>query len=186
MDKTSDQGWTSLRGGTQVRKDHRLLAVGGELDELNSVLGAALAALVGRPADSRVRGILGQAQSALLDAGCALAAPARDRQAAAERLAETTRALEGSLPQVSQGLAPLRGFILPGGSPAGAWLHVARAVCRRCERGVAALPRGTAPEGLLAFLNRLSKWLFTAARCVNRRRRRPEAPWPLADGRKRR
>ncbi len=173
MAKDSDQGWTTLRGGRRVRKDHGLLEMGGELDELNSLLGAAAALMGGRNC-APVRAQIREIQAALLGAGCALGIAAD--------LTAAIRALERSERLLSQGLPPLRGFLIPGGAPAGAWLHVARAVCRRAERRASGLPRQAAP--LMAYLNRLSQWLFSAARWVNARQGRPELPF--ADGPKRR
>jgi len=172
--KTSDQGWTNLRGGARVRKDHQSLAVGGDIDELNSLMGAALALLEEGRASAKVRRPLEKAQLALLAAGCALAGAERAGREQTALLAAATLALESSQRRLSKDLPPLHGFVIPGGSPAGAWLHVARAVCRRAERGAVALSRhGAMPEGLLALLNRLSSWLFAAARRVNAGQGRP-------------
>lgn len=176
--KASDQGWTFLRNGRKVRKDCPCLMAGGDIDELVSVLGAALAALAQRRAMARVSSTLEDAQKALLAAGCAFSCPKPIRGKKPFSLSRDIRALERSLELLDYDLPRLTGFVVPGGSPAGAWLHVARSVCRRAERNVAALAgREPVPEGLLAFLNRLSQWLFAAARWVNARKQRPEPLW---------
>lgn len=155
-----------MRNGAVVRKDHTRLAVCGDLDELNCFLGAALAVLDARGA--RVRSALEAAQQALLVGASVVASPKPVSRTETARLAAAVRAVDESLKGLSAELAPLRGFVVPGGAPAGAWLHVARAVCRRAERGVVALAaRESVPGGLGAFLNRLSAGLFIAARWVN-------------------
>ena len=184
MGKISDPGSTRLRNGRRVAKNHPLICVGGELDELSSILGAALAALGRGPGFDRLGGRLREIQSVLLEAGCALSGPAPKKSEG--RLEMTTRALEISITELARDLPPLRCFILPGGSSAGAWLHLARAVCRRAERAAAGLPRTAAVLKLILFLNRLSGWLFCAARRVNAAQRRPEPLWPVVLGRKRR
>ena len=152
--RISDQGWTSLPGAVRVRKSHPRLAACGDLDELNCCLGAARAALgLTHPL---IRRTLERAQQDLLDLG-ALTGPGG--------LSEATRRLETDREALAAGLPRLRGFVLPGGSPAAAWLHVARAVCRRAERSLAALDeRERLPEGTLGYINRLSSLLFAAAR----------------------
>lgn len=130
------------------------------------MLGAALAALPRKASAAAVRRGLATAQRELLDAGCALGGPCIGRQAlswpaAADRLTGRWEKLQAGLPRLSE-------FVIPGGSPAAAWLHVARTVCRRVERGLAALPpREKLPPGLLAYMNRLSAYLFAAARRVD-------------------
>jgi cob(I)alamin adenosyltransferase len=175
--KTSDQGWTRMRGSALVRKNHALLEFGGELDELEALLGAAAAHLGRR--HIALRRVLEQAQSALLDAGCSLGDPVPARRECGLRLAQATKVLDRSLARLNKDLPPLRGFVLPGGSAAGSWLHVARAVCRRVERGAVSLPAAQAPAGAAAYLNRLSKWLFAAACWVNAGEGRPETAWTV-------
>ncbi|MDD5656036.1 MAG: cob(I)yrinic acid a,c-diamide adenosyltransferase [Elusimicrobia bacterium] len=160
-------GWTDMRGARRVMKDDPRLAFGGDLDELNCLLGAAAAEP--QAARAGLGAILLSAQENVLAVGCAgrRGFPAvRVRSAA-----ETRRRLEAGLPR-------LRGFVLPGGCRAAVWLHLARAVCRRAERGAVALAR----RGLLAaeaaeYLNALSGLLFSAARRANAAARRPEVLW---------
>ncbi|MFA6004127.1 MAG: cob(I)yrinic acid a,c-diamide adenosyltransferase [Elusimicrobiota bacterium] len=166
--KDSDSGWTTLRGGARVRKCHPRLGVCGDTDELNSLLGAVLSVLPRNASTLTVRRGLATVQRELLDAGCALGGPCIGRQAlswqaAADRLTARLDALRAGSPRLSE-------FVIPGGSSAAAWLHVARTVCRRVERGLAALPaRERIPAGMLAYMNRLSAYLFAAALRVDRR-----------------
>jgi cob(I)alamin adenosyltransferase len=107
------------------------------------------------------------AQHRLFDLGADLAGAGPQRRIGPEHAAELERAIDA----LDAGLAPLRAFILPGGTPAGAALHLARAICRRAERAVVRLGEEEAPEpGALVFLNRLSDLLFVAARFANRER----------------
>lgn len=148
-------GWTHLRGGRRVPKDHGQLRFWGELDELNCFLGAAAAQLK----VSRILGPLRRAQAALLagDGSCA---------------ARVAQELEQSRRSLSQDMPSLHDFVIPGGSAAGASLHVARAVCRRAERAAVAWQRrGRVPAEVLTLLNVLSGWLFVAARWVNENKR---------------
>jgi len=142
--KTGDSGTTSLADGRRVRKSHPMVRVSGCLDETAAALGVALAFLPkGRLAKS-----LRKAQSELMTLCTGASAdPAR---------------LEAEIDRMQVGLKPLSKFILPGGSRAGSFLHLARTACRRAERSVAALPAGRRKG--LAYLNRLSDFLFTAAR----------------------
>jgi cob(I)alamin adenosyltransferase len=142
--RTGDSGKTSLADGRRVRKSHPLVRASGDLDETAAALGAALAFLPkGRLAKS-----LRKAQSELMGLCSGVCAdPAW---------------LEEEIDRMQAGLKPLDAFLLPGGSPAGSFLHLARTVCRRAERSVAALPAGRRKG--LAYLNRFSDFLFTAAR----------------------
>lgn len=172
--RTGDGGQTGLVGGARVGKHHPQVAAYGEVDELNCALGAVLCALQ----DGPVRKTLGRVQGELFAVGALLASeggrfpPPYDKG-----LPEApTKALEADIDALTAGLPELKTFILPGGSQAGAALHLARAVCRRAERAVVGLPRP--PAGVVPYLNRLSDYLFTAARAVNAKDGRPETPWP--------
>jgi cob(I)alamin adenosyltransferase len=166
MRRGSAFGWSCLRGGKRVRKDDPRLTLGGDLDELNCIIGVALAQLAGR---TQVRRILEAEQKGVLAAGCvcACAGPAPKAEIAnLERLASKAKRSRRLL---EAGLKRPCGFVLPGGRPAAAWLHLARAVCRRAERDAVALARRRlAPKGAADYLNALSSCLFAAACRVNR------------------
>jgi cob(I)alamin adenosyltransferase len=155
--RTGDRGETSLFGGARVPKDDPRIEAYGTVDELNSFIGAARASWPSSPLDA----LLARIQYDLFDIGARLAAPGSDRfrGADAARIPE----LEQSIDAMESELPPLRNFILPGGCAAAAQLHVARTVCRRAERLVVAL--GEEPS--VIYLNRLSDWLFVAARYAN-------------------
>jgi cob(I)alamin adenosyltransferase len=174
--RTGDAGDTGLFDGTRVSKADPRVATYGEVDELNAWIGFARAADVG----GDVGGMLEQIQRDLFAVGARLADP---RHRIAARVAKTAvtaadvERLEGWIDRLETELPPLRRFILAGGSPAGASLHVARAVCRRAERAMVSLgPDAFEPE-LLVYVNRLSDLLFVMARAVNRRAGVAETEW---------
>jgi cob(I)alamin adenosyltransferase len=177
--KTGDAGETGLFGGTRVSKDDARVEAYGEVDELNAALGAARA----RGLDTEVDGILAAVQDQLFTVGAELATPpgARVRSAVPPVAPDWIAALEASIDRFQAELPPLRNFILPGGGRAGADLHLARAICRRAERRAVALHRRepVAPE-VLVFLNRLSDFLFVAARLANHRAGAAEVVWDPA------
>ena len=173
--RTGDEGETSLFDGTRVRKDHARVDAYGDVDELNAWLGLARASL----RDDDLDEALTRIQRDLFAVGAELADPA-DRIAARVTKADVTDAdverLEQLIDRLEDELEPLRRFILAGGAPAGAALHVARAVCRRAERRIVALsPRPAAM--LLRYINRLSDLLFVLARVVNKRAHVVETEW---------
>jgi cob(I)alamin adenosyltransferase len=179
--RTGDAGETGLFDGTRVAKSDSRVATYGEVDELNAWLGFVRASL----ADEQVRAMVEQIQRDLFAVGARLADPAhriaeRVAKAAAVDEADIQR-LEAWIDALEADLPPLRRFILAGGSPAGAALHVARTVCRRAERAMVALARehgDTAFEpSLLTYVNRLSDLLFVMARAVNHRAGEPEVEW---------
>ncbi len=168
--RTGDNGETGLIGGKRVPKAHPRVDAYGEVDELNCAIGAARAALGKEHAGLDEALARCQAECFVLGA---LLAGAKDPfpASAAARLESEIDAWDGEL-------EPLKNFILPGGGAAGAALHLARAVCRRAERRAAALSGAdAAPAGTIVYLNRLSDWLFTAARWANKKSGRPETPW---------
>ncbi len=184
--KTGDGGQTGLVDGSRVAKDDPRVAAYGDVDELNSVLGllrARPAETVGRtePADSALDELLDQIQRDLFAMGAQLADPRareRPRQAKAELNATQVQRLEQAIDAREAELPALRAFILPGGSPSGALLHLARTVCRRAERALVALEREQPLEPqLLVYLNRLSDLLFVLARHVNQQAGQPEHTW---------
>ncbi len=178
-----DRGMTSLLSGERVPKTHPRIEACGDVDELASVLGVVAAALsTDQPGlVEEIRAV----QADLLGIGALLsAAPGSPALASLRPPAEgRIRALEDSARRMETELPRLQNFIIPGGTPTAAWAHVARAVCRRAERRVAALSAERAPglEGgpdpALAYLNRLSSWLFELARWCNKLKGVSETPW---------
>jgi len=170
--RTGDHGQTSLFGGTRVPKNDARIEAYGTVDELNSFLGLARATEL--PAD--VDRDLHQVQIDLFEIGAHLASPGTSRFPGVEesRIAE----LEQSIDAMENELAPLTTFILPGGAQSAAQLHVARTVCRRAERCVVALHDDSpATQSAVAYLNRLSDYLFVAARFANLRAGQTDIPW---------
>lgn len=174
--KTGDNGTTGLRGGKRVPKDHPRVAAYGDVDELNAAVGAVLASLPSSKIYAPLREDLRRVQNELFVTGAVLSDP---KAGAASRDFPANRALwlESRMDRMTRDLPPLRRFILPGGGPAGAGLHVCRTVCRRAERSVLAAGRTKVPPGVVVYLNRLSDYLFTAARWINRKTRKPETLW---------
>jgi cob(I)alamin adenosyltransferase len=173
--KTGDGGETSLFDGTRVKKSDARVDAYGEVDELNAWLGLARSSTL----DPDIDAALVQIQQDLFALGAQLADPA-DRIAA--RVSKATlgdahvERLEALIDRLESELQPLRRFILAGGAPAGAALHVARTVCRRAERRMVSL--SPQPDGvLIRYVNRLSDLLFVMARVVNHRAGLPETEW---------
>lgn len=176
--RTGDQGETGLFGGGRVAKSSRRVSAYGEVDELNAVLGVAIERLP--PDQVEVRDRLRVVQGDLFTLGAHLATPAdaRSRSHIPPLPESRPGEMEGWIDQAEEELEPLRSFILPGGSGAGAALHLARTVCRRAERAVVALVADEDIDPLiLVYLNRLSDLLFDLARLVNHRAGVPETPW---------
>jgi cob(I)alamin adenosyltransferase len=158
--RTGDAGETGLGDGKRVPKDHPRVAALGEIDELNSAVGLVLAEEV----PEGVRAALGEVQQDLLDLGGELSIPGHSILKP-----ERVEFLEAQTGKWNKDLAPLKEFILPGGSRAAAAAHLARTVCRRAERAVVALGRkDPVSEAARRYLNRLSDLLFVAARALNR------------------
>jgi cob(I)alamin adenosyltransferase len=170
--RTGDKGQTSLFGGTRVAKNDARIEAYGTVDELSSFIGLARAAWASSPCDEQ----LNQAQIDLFEIGAHLASPETfDFSGVDEARIEE---LEHGIDAMTNQLAPLRAFILPGGSIAAAHLHVARTVCRRAERLVVALHDETAETlSTIAYLNRLSDYLFIAARFANAKHGVEDVPW---------
>lgn len=166
--RTGDRGETSLFGGARVPKNDPRIDAYGTIDELNSCLGVVLAVAP----DAQLLAV----QRDLFEIGAHLASPGTSRFAGVEtsRIEELERGIDA----MEAELAPLKSFILPGGTPAAAQLHVARTVCRRAERLVVALhDDDPATASSIAFLNRLSDYLFVAARHANHKRGVEDVPW---------
>jgi cob(I)alamin adenosyltransferase len=167
--RTGDSGETALVGGARVTKAHPRVDAYGEVDELNSFMGLARAELN----DPEIDAILARIQNDLFTLGADLASPAEIN--VPRMTPEFTSGLEEISDKLLGTLEPLKEFILPGGSRAGAALHVARAITRRAERRVVGLAaeEPVNPDAII-YLNRLSDLLFIVARSVNRRAAIPE------------
>jgi cob(I)alamin adenosyltransferase len=178
-----DRGETSLGDGARVPKTSGRVGAYGDIDELNSALGCCVALLAGGGAagERDLAAELTALQSRLFDLGTVLADPRRsDAACAAGAPADPfdAGALERLIDAHDARLAPLRQFILPGGTAAAAHLHLARTICRRAERAAVALAATEpVPSGALVFLNRLSDYLFTAARAANHAAGVADVPW---------
>lgn len=178
--RTGDDGQTGLFGGPRVAKDDPRLEAYGTVDELNSTIGVASTFLE----HDDLRAWLQIVQSDLFDVGGELATPEieeriRKGQPVGPRVTDDDVAkLERWIDAMDEELQPLTRFILPGGTPASAQLHVARTVCRRAERRVLSLSRDAqvAPT-VMRYLNRLSDCLFTMARVANARAGVAEPEW---------
>ncbi len=171
--KTGDKGKTSLFGGTRVSKSAVRLHAYGTLDELNAVLGSAIA-------DSTLSGHaktqLLWIQSLLFQIGADLATPLESKANIVRMDASHATLLETWIDEMEKNLSPLTSFILPGGSAAGAKLHEARTVCRRAERWIVELMKSEpVTDAVIVIVNRLSDYLFVAARFVNHKLDIPEA-----------
>lgn len=172
--KTGDGGETGLYGGTRVSKASMRVSAYGAIDELNSVLGVARTHPIDEPTDA----LLARIQSELFDLGAELASrpgkdfgipPIDDPQ---------IEALETAIDKVEEEVPPLKLFVLPGGCPGAAHLHVARCVCRRAERAIVALSaEEDVRPAVIRYVNRLSDLLFVLARLANLRASVPDVPW---------
>ena len=174
--KTGDGGETSLFDNSRVSKADPRVDAYGEVDEVNACLGAAVAAGV----DSDIAAVLTTIQKDLFAVGARLADPSSriaERVTKAAVTAQQIELLEATIDRLEAELTPLRRFILPGGSPAGALLHLARTVSRRAERRVVGLGADAVEPGVIVYLNRLSDLLFVMARAVNHRAAIPETEW---------
>jgi cob(I)alamin adenosyltransferase len=177
--RTGDAGTTALFGGGRVPKDHPRVASYGDVDELNSAIGVAVAFMT----DARLIEALTGIQNELFNIGAELASESGVEKAAnyARMFTspeEKTAALEHLMDELDAALPPLTTFVLPSGSQAGALLHLCRTICRRAERAVVTLTQ-TEPVNpdLTRYLNRLSDLLFVMARYVNAAAGRLEAEW---------
>ncbi len=174
-----DRGETSLFGGDRVGKDHVRVEAYGTVDELNSVLGLALARLPLALEDWRDRLIA--IQSDCFTLGALLATPDMGdaRPGHIPDLSESrVAALEAAIDELDEELDPLQAFILPGGSECSAALQLARSICRRAERRTVSLAeREDIDPIVIKYLNRLSDFLFTLARAANARTGVPDVEW---------
>ncbi|MBD3222042.1 cob(I)yrinic acid a,c-diamide adenosyltransferase [bacterium] len=177
--RTGDRGETGLFDGTRTRKCNDRVDLYGNVDELNSCLGTAVAALP--DGADLLQQDLERIQTDLFELGAVLADPPRSEALTADEtgLPLDGAALEPMIDRLEAPLPELRAFILPGGHPGAAALHVARTVCRRVERQAVALrDDGVAiPLGVIVYLNRLSDLLFIAARHANHLAGRDDVLW---------
>jgi cob(I)alamin adenosyltransferase len=168
--RTGDDGTTALGTGERRKKYDRRVAAYGTLDELNAALGLAR---LHTGDDAALDGALSRIQNDLFDAGADLTMPGKGKGPDGARLTVTANQvtwLEGEIDRLNAALKPLRSFVLPGGSAASAYLHLARTICRRGERLIAELgdrPGESVTPELLQYVNRLSDFLFVAARHAN-------------------
>jgi cob(I)alamin adenosyltransferase len=176
--KTGDTGETGLFGGGRVSKDDPRVEAYGDVDELNASIGMARAIEL----MPRIDEVLVPIQRDLFSLGALVATPDRDKMhdhlAKAQIDDGRIRELELAIDDCDRELAPLRSFILPGGTPKAAALHVARTVCRRAERRVIHLQKEVEiPQIVVIYLNRLSDLLFSLARGANTRAGAGEVTW---------
>ncbi|HVR97524.1 MAG TPA: cob(I)yrinic acid a,c-diamide adenosyltransferase [Thermoanaerobaculia bacterium] len=174
--RTGDDGTTGLGGGQRVPKDSLRIEAYGTVDELGSAIGVAIALGL----DPRLAETLARVQNDLFNLGSDLCILEEDKARMPVPVVEQRHvdALELLMDDLSRELSPLANFILPGGTPGAAQLHVARTVCRRAERLVVALARDEAvgPQ-VVRYLNRLSDALFVMARYENLKRGVPDVLW---------
>ena len=170
--RTGDAGTTGLGTGERVRKDALRISAYGTVDETNATIGVVRLHLGGHPGlDAK----LGRIQNDLFDLGADLCVPDRGQKPEFEPLRvsdDQVARLEAEIDEMNSELKPLKSFVLPGGSPASAALHVARTVSRRAERemvALAAMENEPVSAAALKYINRLSDYLFVAGRYVNDR-----------------
>jgi len=168
--RTGDDGTTALGTGERRKKYDLRISAYGTLDEVNAALGIAR---LHAADDAALDAALSRVQNDLFDVGADLCTPGKGRGPGGARLTVTVAQvtwLESEIDRLNAEIAPLTSFILPGGSPAAAYLHLARTVCRRAERLIAELldkaDESVTPE-VLKYVNRLSDYLFVAARHAN-------------------
>lgn len=168
--KGGDKGKTSLGNGARLPKEHPRLQVIGSVDELNAAVGVARTFMANTPQDE----MLAQIQNDLFDVGADLCVPFQEDAPPCLRLDESrVESLEQALDALNESLTPLTSFVLPGGTQASAFVHLARTIARRAERDLCAFlktepaPSADVHAGVLTYLNRLSDYLFVLARALN-------------------
>lgn len=174
--RTGDQGTSQLLSVGRVPKDHLRLVVYGDTDELNSVIGVAIAENLATPLDTQLAQI--QAELFVLGSQIAVPNPENIKYPIPQMAASHTDNLESWIDELDAVLPALKNFVLPGGSRGAAQLHHARTVCRRCERHMQSLHHQdplSAPA--LTYINRLSDFLFIAARFENFQQSIEDIPW---------
>ena len=173
--RTGDAGDTGLFGGRRVPKDDLRVVAYGDVDELNAALGWAGAC----GPSPELGALIARLQSLLFELGAELATPPEKERPSSGVIEEDVSWLEAEIDRAEVGLLPLRQFVLPGGAPAGAALHLCRVVCRRAERRVVTLRRAEPETSALTVkvLNRLADLLFVLARRANHEAGVPDVPW---------
>jgi cob(I)alamin adenosyltransferase len=174
--KTGDSGETSLFDGTRVSKTDPRVVAYGDVDELQSSIGMARAMSLPHDLDDMCLAL----QRDLFALGARLADPSHKIAKRVEKIViddASVARLEGWIDRLDTEIPPLRHFILSGGCPGGAQLHLARTVCRRAERSILLLGAETIEPVVIVYINRLSDLLFTLARAANHRAVCPETPW---------
>jgi cob(I)alamin adenosyltransferase len=173
--KTGDTGKTSLIGGTRVPKHHLRIETYGTVDELNSVIGMVRDVLV----EEHTTLLLKEIQDRLFTIGSMLASdPEKSKMKIPDLNTNDVTILEKEIDRMNESLPELKSFILPGGHVHASWCHIARCVCRRCERLVTALHEETVVDPLvLIYLNRLSDFLFVLSRKVLSDQGQSEISW---------
>ncbi len=166
--KTGDDGTTALGSGERRPKYDLRIAAYGTVDETNAAIGVVRVHLKDSP---EMDAMLGRIQNDLFDLGADLAVPQRDGKAERLRvLASQVERLERDIDKLNEELSPLTSFVLPGGTPAAAYLHLARTICRRAERimvELAGKPEEPVSDAAIQYMNRLSDFLFVASRTAN-------------------
>lgn len=175
--RTGDKGQTSLITGKRVSKASERVDTYGTVDELNSILGVVVANL--NASQKEIIKALENIQHDLFAIGASLASPENSKQQIVNsKLEKQVIAFEKMIDKLTKTLPPLKNFILPGGGKAGAFLHMARTVCRRAERRIIALSqKEQVDDEIIKYFNRLSDLLFTMARFVNQKDKKKETVW---------
>ncbi|HPR33344.1 MAG TPA: cob(I)yrinic acid a,c-diamide adenosyltransferase [Prolixibacteraceae bacterium] len=179
--KTGDDGTSGLIGGTRVEKDDPRLEAYGTLDEINAWMGVVRTGVH----DEKIRETLDFIQNALFTIGSILASDKAGYGSVPEfsLRPDASEILESEIDRMQQTLPPLQQFILPGGTSAAAYAHVARTVCRRAERRIASLSKSITPDpNVLIFINRLSDYMFVLSRFLNDRDGHPDTLRNTAKG----
>ncbi len=173
--KTGDDGTTALFDGSRVAKDNVRVSLYGEIDELNAAVGFAASLLK----DVALQGRLYDVQKDLFALGAKLANPqAKKQKDKADFGIEKITTLEHQIDHMEKSLTPMTNFILPGGTPAAGALHLARCICRRAERSLTSFSKSEMLDpNYLIYLNRLSDYLFVAARFANFLENTADVPW---------
>jgi cob(I)alamin adenosyltransferase len=171
--RTGDKGKTSLFDGTRVLKSHTRVETYGTIDELNSMIGAAIAQLTTK--NKKLKTELEIIQHDLFDIGSALATP---HPLPVVGLDHRPKEFEKLIDELTNTMPEIKYFILPGGGKAGSLLHVARTITRRTERQLVFLMQNEEiDEAIIVYINRLSDLLFTMARFVNHTEKKKEIKW---------
>jgi cob(I)alamin adenosyltransferase len=173
--KTGDKGLTSLIGGTRLLKSEDRINAYGTVDELNSYIGL----LRDQEANKNKKDILKEIQDRLFTIGSILASdPEKSKMKIPDLLTEDIKLLENKIDEMENQLRPLKEFVLPGGHESVSFCHIARCICRRAERLVVSLQQKEfVPELIIAYLNRLSDYLFVLSRMMCKELNAEEVTW---------